>query len=506
MEVFSPVGIKVAAVGNAIPGYGSNMPGYVFTNEKLVGRLKPISSRLSSILPDKWDVYGQVLKKFASITGIEQRSLMLDLEREAVDQTLRTIALVNKLREEPYSSGSPKIDFSHYPTEWLGLLAAIDTLHQVKENKEKEDKSFSVADVEGFIFITSVPDTQIPPSGSLITKVLGIEPAHFSNRQLACTSFISALNEACSLMSQPEADINNFLIVASEPSSRLKQLYVKEEPSDDRVSSSKSKKGEKKSKESWRKRKFKQLIDELTQNTLFGDAAFAIYLEKVKGPGGFIITTTPQYPNRPCPEIRATYPGDSKDLKRVADMAGKGSTTKYREFAQLETKEIKELLMIYKQLIGGFTENDRLVLPQLGKDVVKRSLSGIKDEEQKKAVEKASIENPVRFLANTGAAATLGAWWYGIKNGDIKPENRVGLITFGLGGIEGMGISDPNAEVGYRVVNLRRLLNKSQEVPLGVLMSRSRVTKLNLSSEDDTVVDAGNNDDSHQPVFADNKV
>lgn len=285
-----------------------------------------------------------------------------------------------------------------YQTEMLATLAGVNLLDKA---------TFHPENVEGFIFITNTPDTLFPPPGRITAKALGIKPYRFANCMMGCASIVHALEIATMWLEKKQC--KNVLIIASDLTSRLKQ-------------------------------------DKTTflQSWIFADAASAILLEGTDAPGGFQISFQPVNMEVADIEHRIVCSGDPSYVRKQQVRCGVSNDESLKSFASSETAAIPNLVSYLRASLGRpFNSNDRLVPPQIGKNVVDPGMAKLGDG-IKAEIKDRVVRSPVPVQGNTGAAATPLAWWYASKTGEIQPGNVVSTLMYGLGGLSAIVTYDPN--------------------------------------------------------------
>ncbi len=384
------MGVSILSIGKGSPGE-NNVPGDTFTNRELLNKLQKglnfwqrVGFSLSRAQREK--AY-KALDVFEKVSGVKQRQMF-------VSDTL-------------------------YPNETLATAACLDAIKEA----ERRDPSFNKSKIDGVIAVTDTQDTIFPISGKAIAAALNIQPRHFANASMACSSIVDAIWQACSWM-EKDARCNNILISACDVTSRLHQAKAMQQP------------------------------------FLFGDQAVAMILRREPGNGGFLISNV--FVDTKAPDIihSALYTGDSEESKSSFWASDFGNDINLKEFGRYESQAIAGLYRLYMANNADVTSKDpyktittvdglktqvaideQFIAPQVAKKVAQRGSesAGIDCS----LLDANAVKSTVPEHGITGAAGTPLAMYYLNKQALQLP--RFTSFICAIGGISAVMTYDPNA-------------------------------------------------------------
>lgn len=317
------------------------------------------------------------------------------------------------------------------PNTYLASASAYKLLQNLSMHPSK---------VEGFIFASNTPDYVFPPPGVPVMHVLGLNPMLNDYKANACSSFVSAIDEACYWIK--EGRVKNVLIVACDITTRL------------------------------------GLPNNFVERLLFGDGAVAVLLE-AGGPqdkGGFILTDQMFHPVTSSLVQHRNY--RSLDIQRqltspapVSEAVGNNKKSNeeaqsplslllgnhhlnddgYTILGSIDGREWAYILLDYKHKTGGLP--NKVLPPQIGNAVILKGASVVKEIEGID-IKPYIVDGSFQVHGNTGAAALPIALYEGIISGKIKFSESVGAPFVPLGGRSGYFAYDPNLGQIIKYVNI----------------------------------------------------
>lgn len=388
------MGISIVSIGKGSPGE-NGVPGDTFTNKALLNRLQRGLSfwqRVGySFSPKQRETAERSLDVFEKVSGIRQRQMFVSDTR--------------------------------YPNECLATAACIDVINKLK----KTNPTFNEEKIDGFVMATDTNDTIFPVSGKIVAKSIGIQPRHFSNVSLACSSIVSCIQQAASWM-EFDPTCNRVLIAACDITSRLHQPQA------------------------------------LKQPFLFGDQAVAMILERKEGKGGFSVSNI--YVDSNAPDIFHVplYTGDSPSCKSNFSSSNFGNDTNLKNFGKYEARAVAGLYSLYMQnssrlaqrghtrmvsssngSSGVVVDGEYFIAPQIAKKIAQdgAKAAGLDCND----LTPNTVESTVPNYAICGAAGTPLAMHNLAQQTDISNTRFTSFIC-AIGGISSMLTYDPNQERG----------------------------------------------------------